>query len=66
MRRGKSRPPTDAWQEVDGQPGNLFLPEEPLLMINELEPRLTPDGWGGNGHSNNNNNPPNGQVGWGC
>jgi hypothetical protein len=65
MRIGKSRPPTEVWQEVDGQPDNLFLTEEPLLMIDELEPRLTPDGWGGNGHSNNNN-PPGGQVGWGC
>lgn len=64
MRTRKSRPPTDVWQQDDGQPGNMFLTEEPLLMINELEPRLTPDGWGGNG--NNNNNPPGGQVGWGC
>jgi hypothetical protein len=64
MRIGKSRPPTEVWQEVDGQPGNLFLTEEPLLMIDELEPRLTPDGWGGSGNSNNN--PPGGQVGWGC
>jgi hypothetical protein len=62
MRIGKLREPTK--EQVDGQLADPFMTEEPLLSIDELEPRLTPDGWGGNGQSNNN--PPGGQVGWGC
>jgi hypothetical protein len=38
--------------------------DAPLLMIEELEPRLTPDGPFGS--STNNSQPPGGQVGWGC
>jgi hypothetical protein len=38
--------------------------EAPLLLIDELEPRLTPDSPFGS--SPNNNQPPSGQVGWGC
>jgi hypothetical protein len=35
------------------------------LSIDELEPRLTPDGWPGGGQSSPPT-PPGGQVGWGC
>jgi hypothetical protein len=65
MKRAESQQRVDVWQEVHGLTSDLGASEEPLLVISELEPRLTPDGWGssGNGH---NSNPPGGQVGWGC
>jgi hypothetical protein len=59
MVRARSRP-EDVWQAAPER----ATTEEPPLVIDELEPRLTPDGWGGSGNSNNN--PPGGQVGWGC
>jgi hypothetical protein len=58
MRKRKSQ----QHREVDSQATDRNTTEEPLLRIDQLEPRLTPDGWGGHP----NNNPPGGQVGWGC
>jgi hypothetical protein len=60
----KTEQPADAWQQVPMTTTDPSTPEEPLLMIFELEPRLTPDGWGSGAGSNNH--PPGGQVGWGC
>jgi hypothetical protein len=42
-----------------------LLDELDGLAIDELEPRLTPDGWPGGGQSSPPS-PPGGQVGWGC
>jgi len=36
------------------------------LSIEELEPRLTPDGWEWPGSQSRPSNSPTGQVGWGC
>jgi hypothetical protein len=64
MWRRKRREAAEGWQEVDRQPTNPCTTEAPLLLIDELEPRLTPDGWSPPGSPHNN--PPSGQVGWGC
>jgi len=49
----------------DREPGRVD--ELDGLSIEELEPRLTPDGWGwGQSPSTSTPPPPDRQVGWGC
>jgi hypothetical protein len=54
----------------DREPGRID--ELDGLSIEELEPRLTPDGWGWPGWGQHPSNstppppPPDRQVGWGC
>jgi hypothetical protein len=49
----------------DREPGRVD--ELDGLLIEELEPRLTPDGWGWGQHpSSSPPPPPDRQVGWGC
>jgi hypothetical protein len=58
MRRARPEH-AELWQEVPARTMDGSTAEEaPLLLIDELEPRLTPDGyfWP----------PPDKQVGWGC
>ena len=55
----------ELWQEAPERAMDECTAEEaPLLLIDELEPRLTPDSPFGS--SMNNSPPPSGQVGWGC
>jgi hypothetical protein len=55
----------ELWQEVVAWTVDESTVEEvPLLLIDELEARLTPDSPFGS--SMNNSQPPGGQVGWGC
>jgi hypothetical protein len=61
----RSQQPANLFPEITAPTTDPRPTEEPLLTICELEPRLTPDGWGPGGNSHNNN-PPGGQVGWGC
>jgi hypothetical protein len=49
---------------VSPDTGHGAVDELAELLIEELEPRLTPDGPFGS--STHNNEPPGGQVGWGC
>jgi hypothetical protein len=61
MKNGRLKQPPEVQQDVSVRAGEQV---QSLLLIEELEPRLTPDGPFGS--SNNNGQPPGGQVGWGC
>jgi hypothetical protein len=64
MRRARPEH-AELWQEVPARTMDGSTAEEaPLLLIDELEPRLTPDSPFGS--SMNNSPPPSRQVGWGC
>jgi hypothetical protein len=63
MSRGRPEQPASPWQETPARATEQSTAEEAVLRIDELEARLTPDGPFG---SPPNNNPPSGQVGWGC
>jgi hypothetical protein len=59
MRRARPEH-AELWQEVPARTMDESTAEEvPLLLIDELEARLTPDG-------PFPPHPPGGQVGWGC
>jgi hypothetical protein len=61
MKRGRPKQTANPLQETPGFATETSTTEEPLLRIDELEPRLTPDGY-----NPYNSNPPHRQVGWGC
>jgi hypothetical protein len=61
MKRGRRNQTADSLRETTEHPTETSTTEEPLLRIDELEPRLTPDGY-----YPYNSNPPHRQVGWGC
>jgi hypothetical protein len=65
VKRKRTEQPAGLWNEVPATASRQEIADELLLLgIEELEARLTPDGWSpGNPH---NSNPPGGQVGWGC
>jgi hypothetical protein len=60
MKRERPKQQLDVQQRVQAQATEQG---GAILLIEELEARLTPDGPFGSSH---NSQPPGGQVGWGC
>jgi hypothetical protein len=61
MERRRRKQTADSLQETPAFATETNTTEELLLRIDELEPRLTPDGY-----NPYNSEPPHRQVGWGC
>lgn len=61
MKRGRRNQTADSLRETTEHPTETSTTEAPTLRIDELEARLTPDGY-----YPYNSEPPHRQVGWGC
>jgi hypothetical protein len=67
MRRERSKHSPCPWIEAPASAPMHELADEILMLgIEELEPRLTPDGYFSSGPPQHPNPPPDRQVGWGC